>query len=155
MPAEPIPSWYFALTVVRRDDQFLLVQERKHGQRWSLPAGHAEPAETLPGAAVRETREEAGLLVRLTGIYRVEHTPLAEGARVRVIFGAEPADERPPKQTPDMHSLRAGWFSLPEAAGLPLRSSAVLRLLCDINLGAPLYPLSLLATEGEPLRLAD
>ena len=154
MPAAPIPSWYFALSVVRSDDRFLLVQEHKHGQLWSLPAGHAEPTETLADAALRETREEAGILVRLSGIYRVEHTPVGGGARVRVIFGAEPVDETPPKQTPDHHSLRAGWFSLAEIAKLPLRSSAVLRLLCDIRSGAPLHPLSLLAAEGQPLSLA-
>ena len=39
MARTPIPTWCFAIVVVRRGDQFLLVQERSHGQPWYLPAG--------------------------------------------------------------------------------------------------------------------
>jgi len=39
MPREPIQTWYFALVVVRLQHRFLLVHERKHGQKWYLPAG--------------------------------------------------------------------------------------------------------------------
>ena len=42
MPREAIPTWFFAIVVVRRGDRFLLVHERKHGQLWYLPAGRVE-----------------------------------------------------------------------------------------------------------------
>src|SRR5262249_19177094 len=61
MPREPIPTWFFALVVVRKGNQFLVVHERKHGQLWYLPAGRAELGETLLEAARRETLEETGL----------------------------------------------------------------------------------------------
>ncbi len=32
MSKKPIPTWFFVLVVVRRGNEFLLVQERKHGQ---------------------------------------------------------------------------------------------------------------------------
>ena len=47
---DPIATWFFAVVVVRLDDRFLLVHERKHGQLWYLPAGRAEPGETLVAA---------------------------------------------------------------------------------------------------------
>lgn len=49
MAHSPIPTWYFALTVVRRENQFVLVHERKHGQLWYLPAGRVELGEKALG----------------------------------------------------------------------------------------------------------
>jgi len=87
MPREPIPTWYFALVVVRLQHRFLLVHERKHGQKWYLPAGRVERGESLVEAARRETLEESGIPVVIEGILRIEHTPFSEGmARLRVIF---------------------------------------------------------------------
>lgn len=151
MGREPIPTWYFALVVVRRGDEFLLVHERKHGRLWYLPAGRVEPGEPLTEGAIRETREEAGITVRPTGIYRIEHTPSPGGARVRVIFAAEPVDGTPPKIVADDESLEAGWFDLDAIGRLPLRGPEVLRLFEEVAAGAPCYPLSLLALEGAPL----
>jgi 8-oxo-dGTP pyrophosphatase MutT (NUDIX family) len=74
MPRDPIPTWYFALVVVRQGNRFLLVHERKHGQGWYLPAGRVESGETLTQAAVRETLEETGVPVVLDGVLRVEHS---------------------------------------------------------------------------------
>lgn len=74
MAREPIPTWCFAVVVVRRGDRFLLVHERKHGQLWYLPAGRVEPGESFATAACRETLEEAGVPIRVTGLIRVEHS---------------------------------------------------------------------------------
>jgi hypothetical protein len=35
---EPIPTWFFALGVVRLGGRFLLVEEREHEGGWYLPA---------------------------------------------------------------------------------------------------------------------
>jgi phosphatase NudJ len=151
MPREPIPTWSFALTVVRLGHRFLLVQERKHGANWYLPAGRVDPGETFAQTAVRETLEEAGVPIALDGVLRVEHTPTADGtARCRVIFLGHPTDDTLPKAVPDDESLRAGWFTLAEAAGLGLRGDEVLSALRYVANGGAVYPLSLLTFEGAP-----
>ncbi|MCA9712212.1 MAG: NUDIX domain-containing protein, partial [Myxococcales bacterium] len=71
MARVPLPTWTFALVVVRLGPRFLLVHERKHGGGWYLPAGRVEPGETIAAAAIRETREEAGIPIVLDGILRV------------------------------------------------------------------------------------
>ena len=148
MAREPIPTWFFALVIVRRGDEYLLVQERKHGQGWYFPAGRAEPGETLAEAAVRETWEEAGIPIELDGILRIEHSPSPDHARVRVLFTARPVDDTPPKREPDEHSLGAAWFTLDELEPLNLRGREVARVLSAVDRGAPVYPLSLLTAEG-------
>ena len=70
MSREPIAAWLFAVAIVRKADRFLLVHERKHGQRWYLPAGRVEPGESFAEAAIRETAEEAGVVIRLCGLLR-------------------------------------------------------------------------------------
>jgi 8-oxo-dGTP pyrophosphatase MutT (NUDIX family) len=149
MARPPIPTWFFALVVVRWRGRFLLVQEAKHGQLWYLPAGRAEPGESLTAAAMRETLEEAGVAIRLTGILAIEHTPHRESARVRVVFLAEPLSEVTPKTTPDEHSLRAMWVSLEEVHGLQLRGEEVRQYLHRANDPSALAPLGILRREGE------
>ncbi|MEZ0374396.1 MAG: NUDIX domain-containing protein [Candidatus Sericytochromatia bacterium] len=148
MSREPLPIWCFALVIVRRVDRFLLVQERKHGQSWYLPAGRVEAGESFAQAALRETLEESGIPVVLEGILRLEHSPSVGAARLRVIFLARPADDTPPKQIADKHSLGARWVTLDEAARLPLRTAGLLDLFRELGAGAPVYPLSLLTSEG-------
>lgn len=151
MGREAIPTWYFALVVVRLGPRFLLVHERKHGQLWYLPAGRVEPGETLADGACRETLEEAGIPIVLDGILRVEHTPRPDGTRVRVIYLAHPADDTPPKSEPDEESLEAGWFTTEEMKSMPLRGQEVLELFLAVEAGAPVHPMSLIRFEGAPL----
>jgi phosphatase NudJ len=152
MPSDrsAIPTWFFALVVVRLEARFLLVHERKHGQGWYLPAGRVEPRETLADAAVRETLEETGVAIRLDGVLRVEHSPGAGGARCRVFFSASPADDRPPRAVPNEHSLGAAWVSLDELHRYPLRGDEVRDVLRYVDAGGASYPLDLLSPEGAP-----
>jgi phosphatase NudJ len=147
---EPIPTWYFALVVVRRGDRCLLVHERKHGQMWYLPAGRVEPGETLMAAACRETLEETGVPIRLTGVIRVEHTMALGGVRVRVIFLGEPIDDTPPKTTPDDESLEAAWVSIDDLPRYPLRGAEVEQAMRYVAHGGRVHPLDLLQEEGSP-----
>lgn len=151
MAREPIPTWYFAVVNVRSENRFLLVQERKHGALWYLPAGRVEPGEQPTAAAQRETLEEAGIPAVLEGIVRIEHTPWAAGtARCRVIFVARPADDRLPRQVADEDTLGAAWVTLAELASLPLRHTEVVDLCEYIASGGPVYPLSVLSDEDAP-----
>jgi phosphatase NudJ len=153
MPRDPIPTWFFAVVVVRKGDRFLLVHERKHGQLWYLPAGRVEPGEPLIAAAERETLEESGVPVRIDGIIRVEHTPLLKSTRVRIVFVANPVDETSPKSTPDAESLGAAWVHVNELARYALRGDEVRELLEYLAAGGAIYPLDLLQSEGGPYRV--
>mgnify|MGYP003991403865 FL=1 len=55
-------------TVVERDGKFLMVRETIGGEQViNQPAGHVEPGEDVMAAALRETMEETGWEVAITG----------------------------------------------------------------------------------------
>jgi phosphatase NudJ len=147
MAREPIATWFFALVLVRRGDEFLLVHECKHGQLWYLPAGRVEPGETLAEAAVRETLEETGVPIALDGLIRLEHTPEAGFARVRAIFVGHPIDGTLPRKTPNEHSLEAAWVRLADLHRYALRGEDVRYYLEMLTAGAPVCPMSVLGRE--------
>lgn len=61
-------------TVVEREGRFLMVKETSgDGIVFNQPAGHVEKQETLFAAALRETLEETGWHVELTGLLGVYH----------------------------------------------------------------------------------
>jgi len=125
----PFPSWYYVLVVVQHGARTLLVQERKHGQTWYLPAGRVEMGESLRGAAIRETWEEARIEVEPTGLLWFEQDWfVVDGlptVRWRFILRAEVVGDLSPKQQPDEHTLRAAWLDDGETARLELRHPEV------------------------------
>jgi 8-oxo-dGTP diphosphatase len=62
---EPETRPAIAAAVIIHDGRFLLVQRTvsEGSLSWQFPAGEVEPGETPEDAAVRETAEEAGLMV--------------------------------------------------------------------------------------------
>ena len=144
MQRSPIPTWYFALVVVRRGHRFLLTQEKKYGSSWSIPGGRVEPGETLFDAAVREVLEETGVPVRLDGVLRVEHAPSADGTRCRVLFTGSPIDDTAPKTTADDESLGAAWLTLDEIRGRRLRGAELGALLESVAAGRQVFPLDVI-----------
>ena len=109
------------LTVVEHEGRYLLIREVKFGQTWYLPAGKVEAGESPHVAAVRETKEEAGIDVVPTGLLESQHYPDV----VRYVYAARPMSFVP-KSWPDEHSLEARWFTLAEIATLELRHDEVL-----------------------------
>jgi ADP-ribose pyrophosphatase YjhB (NUDIX family) len=144
MTRTPIPTWYFALVVVRRGHRFLLTQEQKYGSTWSIPGGRVEPGESLVDAAVREVLEETGVPVRIDGILRIEHAAAEATARVRVVFTGTPLDDTVPKSVADAESLGAAWLTLDEIRTRKLRGAELRALLESVEAGRQVFPLDLL-----------
>jgi len=69
----PAPA---AAVAVRRGREVLLCRRGIEPYRgtWTLPAGYQEIDESIESTAVREVREETGLIVRLTGLLDVATT---------------------------------------------------------------------------------
>jgi len=147
MARDPLPTWYFALVVVRRGHRFLLTQERKYGSTWSIPGGRVEAGEALADAAVREVFEETGVPIQLDGILRVEHAPRDQHVRVRILFAGSPIDDTPPKTMADDESLGAAWLTLDEIRKRPLRGAELCALLESVAHGRQVFPLDLLGHE--------
>lgn len=128
MAREPIPTWFYALVVVRLGRRFLVVREASTSS--SVPARGARRGGRDPrrGRGARDPRD-SGVPVTLEGVLRVEHSPQPHGGtRVRVFFVARPSDDTAPKQEPDAHSLEARWVTLDELEGLALRSRGARRV---------------------------
>lgn len=147
MSRPPIPTWYFALVVVRRGHRFLMTQEQKYGSTWSIPGGRVEPGESIIDAAVREVVEETGIPVRIDGILRIEHAANDSTARVRVLLTGTPLDDTEPKSIADQESLGAAWLTLEEIRSRKLRGAELRALLESVEGGRQVFPLELLGTR--------
>lgn len=81
--------------LLRRDQRWLLLKARKHGD-WGFPKGHQEAGETLWQTALRECAEETGIaLVAGDGPARELFYTLPDGRRKRAVyFPARTATER-------------------------------------------------------------
>jgi ADP-ribose pyrophosphatase YjhB (NUDIX family) len=123
-----------SLVIVEQEGRYLLIKESKEACRnkWFLPGGRAMPDESMIRAAVRESKEESGMDVELTGLLFLDQLirsdPTKTGNRIRFVFLGKPTGGAL-KQSEDEHSICAGWFSEAEAARLELRSPFVLEIL--------------------------
>ncbi|HUY70196.1 MAG TPA: uracil-DNA glycosylase family protein [Candidatus Baltobacteraceae bacterium] len=63
---------------------YLLLKSRGRGGYWGFPKGHVEKGENMADAAVRETREESGIRVRLIPYFKQETKYLFTRNRIKV-----------------------------------------------------------------------
>jgi len=132
-------------TVVVRDGRLLVVEERVNGALViNQPAGHLEPDESLTDAALRETREETGWDVRLTGFIGAYQWKAENGRHyLRFAFAAEP-ERHDPTRSLDTGIERAMWMTPTELISLRdrHRSPLVWRVVAD-HLAGRRHPLSM------------
>ncbi|MGW4371743.1 NUDIX domain-containing protein [Nocardia takedensis] len=64
-----------ASTLVTDENGSVLMQRRGDSGNWSLPGGIMEVGETLEGCAIRETREETGFDIEITGLLGIYTDP--------------------------------------------------------------------------------
>ncbi len=132
----PLPV---AGVLVVRDGRVLLVRRaaamERAGGRWAYPGGFVEAGESAEGAARRETLEEVGLRVRVTGIVGRPHTLVDPHHLVIAYRGV--ADGEP---VPGDEVDACRWFAPSELPWdeLAFASTAVaLRALLAAGLDAP------------------
>jgi phosphatase NudJ len=116
---------------------------------WWLPGGRINQGEDLIQSVKRETKEEAGIDVKITGILRFEYSPRHADARFRVIFFGEPVDEnQEPKTLPDFESMAGAWVNLAQLSKIPLRGPEPTEWFNYVHCGGAIHPISILTKEG-------
>ncbi len=126
------PSVFVA---ARNGDGRLLLVRRCDSGTWELPGGRVDVGESAPAAAVRETAEESGLHVRITGLVGLFTDPAylvepASGGEIRqqfvvcfhgLVTGGTPR--------PDLiETSDADWFEPRHVEPLPLEPSALMMI---------------------------
>jgi ADP-ribose pyrophosphatase YjhB (NUDIX family) len=135
--------------VIENDGRYLLVEERdKTSGRlvFNQPAGHLERGESLPEAAIRETLEETGWEIELTGILgtALYRAPGNGVTYYRTTFAGVPLKEvSGTALDPDIH--RTHWLTYEAilAESGRMRSPLVLASIERHRQGI-LYPLDLI-----------
>lgn len=101
-----------SVVILERNSKYLLVQEGKEDCRnlWNLPSGRVEIDESIEDAAIRETQEETGHLIKIIKKVTVIHEGLER--YVKHVFYGEIIKENFSK--PEEEILDIEWFSLKE-----------------------------------------
>lgn len=123
-----------AVSVFVRDERgrVLLIRRSDNGL-WSLPSGGQEIGETVVQTAVRETHEETGVTVEVTGIVGVYsdpgHVVAYSDGEVRqqfsLCFRAVPVTGTP---TPSSESTDVRWVPCDELSDYDIHPSTMLRI---------------------------
>jgi 8-oxo-dGTP diphosphatase len=134
------PSVFVA---VRDDRGRLLLVRRGDSGAWELPGGRVDVGESAVDAGVRETLEESGVLVRVTGLVglftdpaHVVESPAGDEVRQQfvvclravVLYGTP---------VPDLQeTIDARWFDPADVPGLPQEPGASTWIRCALSGGA-------------------
>lgn len=134
-------------TIVEDQGRFLMVEETQDGKTvLNQPAGHLDPDESLGDAAIRETLEETGWDVTLTGVVGIYlyTAPSNNVTYQRVCFAAKAVKLRPDHPLDD-GIIGPRWLTREELMALQpqWRSELIIRCIDDYLRG-PLHSLELI-----------
>lgn len=112
------------------NERVLLVRHAGHNDGWGILGGAIEPGESPAAAAVRESREEIGVDVRLVRLldvlggpdYEVTYPNGDQVAYVTCVYEARVADGTPAVSDGELSAV--AWFETAALPGLPLNRFA-------------------------------
>lgn len=119
--------------------EILLIKQFAHKDRWGIPKGHVHEGETLEQCALREVREEAGVVVNLGARLPDAHINYKGEDKTVVSWLAKPVgNDEPRHDDPDSEVADARWFDVAQLPEIlvyqrPLIASAVEALFKAIN----------------------
>ncbi|AGL16080.1 NUDIX domain-containing protein [Actinoplanes sp. N902-109] len=128
------------VVVVNDADEILLIRRSDNGN-WALPGGAMDIGESLPQTAVRETAEETGIDIAITGLvgiftdprHIIVYTSNGEARQeFSVVFTGRPVGGSP---TVSDESTEVRWAMANAITGLPMDRS--MRMRIDHFLNAP------------------
>lgn len=145
-PDAPTPNSLIpaASAVVIDDQDRVLLGHRTDSPRWTIPGGAMEPGETIGDCAVRETREETGIIIeidRLVGVYSdPRHIAAYSDGEVRqqfsVCFAGRPVGGQ---LATSSETREVAWVTLGELDRLEIHPSIRLRIDHALAAAAPYW----------------
>lgn len=143
--APAINSLVPSVNVVVTDDAGrILMIRRTDNDNWAVPGGAIDLGESLPDAAIRETREETGITCEITGLVGTYTDPrhvllYTSNGEARqefsIVLTARPVSGEP---TPSDESREVRWVPREDVAGLPMDRS--MRMRIEHYLAGPAHP---------------
>lgn len=100
--------------IIKKENKILMVKEAKnpfYGQ-WNYPAGHLEEFEKIMDGAIRETLEETGCKVKLTGVLPIANIDLEKETHILIRFMAEIVEEHITFDKEEILDVK--WISMEE-----------------------------------------
>ena len=76
---------------IKKDSKILMVQENKDNKKgkWNMPAGKLEENESIIDAAIRETKEETNIDIKVTGLIAIHESISTIGNLIIMYFKGE------------------------------------------------------------------
>lgn len=104
--------------IILKDDKVLLIGARNDNDKlfWSFPKGHQEDCETDVETAIRETKEEIGLDVKIIDENPIKTGHLVHGGTIYkeiLLFIAKPLNGEIKKQEDEVEKVE--WVKIDEA----------------------------------------
>jgi 8-oxo-dGTP diphosphatase len=136
------PSFFVA---ARSPDGSLLLVRRCDTGGWELPGGRVDVGETAVETAVRETEEEAGIQVEITGLAGLftdpGHVVRGPDGEVRqqfaVVFRARALGGTP--RGDQYETSEAAWVAVADLAGMPIPAPIRIWIAHALAAGEPPY----------------